>query len=84
MATRLKSLTFIDTLTFELADSSDFLLDAVLKDEQGTVCNALTTKIQSGIKTFAWTGFNHLPYGVYTLEISDAREKSSVRLVKRI
>lgn len=84
MTTKLKSLNFIDTLTFELSASSQSLLNAVLKDEDGKVCNSLRTEITPGVKTFAWTGFNHLPYGVYTLELSAEKEKSVVRLVKRI
>lgn len=84
MITKLKSHTFIDTLTFELADPANSILNAVLKDEEGRICNSLETALSPDVKTFSWTGFNHLPYGIYTLELSANAEKRVLSLVKRV
>ncbi|MBX2920856.1 MAG: hypothetical protein KF746_01590 [Chitinophagaceae bacterium] len=84
MTARLKSQVFIDTLVFDLSETLSPSLNAVLRDDQGKVCNSLNTKFEQGIKTFCWSGFNELPYGVYTLELSGEEEKRLLNLVKRI
>ncbi|MCC6289342.1 MAG: hypothetical protein IT249_15795 [Chitinophagaceae bacterium] len=84
MPAKLKSLVFIDTLIFELEDDTSSCLKAVLKDEKGKVCSMLDTNIPPNQKTYYWKGLNDLPYGVYTLEISNDKEELRMRLVKRI
>ena len=84
MYIKVKSTMFIDTLKFELNDSPEAYLRAVLKDDKGSVCSTLDTALDSGQKEFTWRGLNDLPYGVYTLEMSEGQDKLRTRLVKRI
>lgn len=84
MTAKLKSQVFIDTLVFDLSETPSPSLNAVLRDDQGRICNSLNTKFEQGIKTFYWSGFNELPYGVYTLELWGDKEKKLMNLVKRI
>jgi len=84
MLATLKSLTFIDTLVFDLGEEPSSCLKAVLKDEQGIVCSLLETDIPPHQKTYHWKGLNDLPYGIYTLELFSEKEETRMRLVKRI
>ena len=84
MFTKLKSSVFIDTVVFEFADVATASLRAVLKDDTGSVCSQLEATVPNGQKSYRWNGLNDLPYGVYTLELSQGEEEQSLRLVKRI
>jgi hypothetical protein len=37
-----------------------------------------------GQQSLDWEGLNELPYGVYTLEVSQGADEMKMRLVKRI
>ncbi|MCO5240237.1 MAG: hypothetical protein M9904_09280 [Chitinophagaceae bacterium] len=84
MHARLRSMTFIDSLFFELSDATDSSLKAVLKDEKGKVCSMLETEVGCAQKFFRWEGLNDLPYGVYTLELTGGKVEQRMRLVKRV
>lgn len=84
MPAKLRSLVFIDTLIFELQNQDVSSLKAVLKDEKGKVCSMLEAAVPPSQKVYYWKGLNDLPYGVYTIEISNEDEEFRMRLVKRI
>ncbi len=84
MIAKVKSATFIDTLQFELVATSQLLLKAVLRDEKGSVCGQLETTFMQTQPEITWKGLNDLPYGVYTLELSQGDEQVRLRMVKRV
>jgi hypothetical protein len=84
MIAKVKSATFIDTLQFQLVAVSQNLLRAVLRDEKGSVCSQLETAFPENESEITWKGLNDLPYGVYTLELSQGEEKVRLRMVKRV
>lgn len=84
MIAKVKSATFIDTLQFELIAASQNLLKAVLRDEKGSVCGQLETTFLQTEPEITWKGLNDLPYGVYTLELSQGEDQVRLRMVKRV
>lgn len=84
MIAKVKSATFIDTLQFELVSPSHTTLKAVLRDEKGSICSQFETIFIQDEPEITWKGLNDLPYGVYTLELSQGEEKVRLRLVKRV
>lgn len=84
MIAKVKSSTFIDSLSFELASYTQNLLRAVLRDEKGSVCSQLETTLQKDEPQVTWQGLNDLPYGVYTLVLSQGEEEVCLKMVKRI
>lgn len=84
MIAKVKSATFIDTLQFELQAPSHPSLRAILRDDKGSVCSQFETKFVSEEPEITWKGLNDLPYGVYTLELSQGEDEITLRLVKRI
>lgn len=84
MIAKLKSSVFIDALTLELVAPIRAQLRAVLRDEQGSVCSSLETSPGSEERTLTWRGLNDLPYGIYTLELSQGEDEMKMRLVKRV
>ena len=84
MIAKLKSQVFIDALTLELVAPIRSNLRAVLRDEGGSVCSSLETTLPNGQNTVTWKGLNDLPYGVYTLELSQGEDELKMRLVKRV
>jgi len=84
MIAKLKSQVFIDALTLELVAPIHSNLRAVIRDEGGSVCSSLETTLPNGQNTVTWKGLNDLPYGVYTLELSQGEDELKMRLVKRI
>lgn len=84
MFAKVKSPTFIDSLKVEIGTSSSDLLQAVLRDDSGAVCREYETRVMSGQPELTWKGLNDLPYGVYTLELSQGENKVRLRMVKRV
>jgi len=84
MIAKLKSSVFIDALTLELVAPIRSHFKAVLRDEQGSVCSRLETSLPNGEHTVTWKGLNDLPYGIYTLELSQGEDELKMRLVKRV
>jgi hypothetical protein len=84
MIAKVKSATFIDSLQFEMVAASQNMLKAVLRDEKGSICSQLETNFVLNEPEITWKGLNDLPYGVYTLELSQGEEKIRLRMVKRV
>ena len=85
MIAKVKSSNFIDTLKVELLSYTAKCLKAVLRDEKGSVCSELETMPVTDQPEITWKGLNDLPYGVYTLELSQGEDEvQQLRLVKRI
>jgi hypothetical protein len=84
MFAKLRSNVFIDALTLELIDPLQSSIKAILRDETGYECSRLEANIPKGDKTVTWKGLNDLPYGVYTLELSQGEDEMKMRLVKRV
>lgn len=84
MIAKLKSSTFIDSLSFELGACTQNLLKAVLRDEKGSVCSQLETTLQKDEPKVTWKGLNDLPYGVYTLVLSQGEDELCLKMVKRV
>lgn len=84
MIARIKSSVFIDALTLELVAPLRSSLRAILRDDKGLECIRMETSMPQGEKTVTWKGLNDLPYGVYTLELSQGEDEMKMRLVKRV
>lgn len=84
MIAKVKSSNFIDSLKVELVASSHQSLKAVLRDEKGSICSELETILPKDVPEITWKGLNDLPYGVYTLELSQGEEAVRLRMVKRV
>ena len=84
MFAKIKSSNFIDALHLELVSHNDCALKGILKDEKGSVCSELETTLTTGEPEITWKGLNDLPYGIYTLELSQGEEELQFRIVKRV
>jgi hypothetical protein len=84
MFLKIKSPTFIDRLSLEINQTQKSLLKAVLKDDSGAICSIMQKELGFGQQFLDWEGLNELPYGVYTLEVSQGADEMKLRLVKRI
>lgn len=83
MIAKVKSAVFIDALTLEL-EAPLSQLRAILRDDSGQECSRLEADVPYGAERLVWKGLNDLPYGVYTLELSEGDQETKMRLVKRI
>lgn len=83
MFAKVKPQVFIDTLTLELSSPERKAIKAVLKDEKGSVCRHL---VSEGFPhdSLIWSGLNDLPYGVYTIELTQGDDEMKMRIVKRV
>ena len=85
MFAKVKSTVFIDSLKLELTTPPiDTSLRAILRDDKGCVCSTLETKMPVRNNEVIWRGLNNLPYGVYTLELTQGDDELKLKLVKRI
>jgi hypothetical protein len=85
MFAKVKSTVFIDSLKVELTTPPiDTSLRAILRDDKGCVCSTLETKMPVRNNEVIWKGLDNLPYGVYTLELTQGADELKMRLVKRI
>jgi hypothetical protein len=85
MFAKVKSTVFIDSLRLELTTPTvDTSLKAILRDDKGCVCSTLETRMPVRNNEVIWRGLNNLPYGVYTLEITQGDDEMKMKLVKRI
>ena len=80
---------FIDTLHLQLTMPGGQHLRGILKDDKGCVCRTLEKEIGTESEALTWTGLNDLPYGRYTLELSQVEDEPDsyrvkVSLVKRV
>jgi hypothetical protein len=57
---------------------------AILRDDKGFVCSILESPMPVKDNELVWRGLNNLPYGVYTLELTQGNDEMKMRLVKRV
>ena len=84
MFVKITPTTFINRLKFELTGHPDSHLKAVLRDEAGCVQSTMEKELPNNQHELTWDGLDHLPYGVYTIELSQGADEMKMRLVKRI
>lgn len=84
MFAKIKSSNFIDVLQFQLTTPKGNCLRGVLKDDTGIVCRTIERDIASDKEELTWSGLNDLPYGRYTLELSQGDDEMKMNLVKRV
>ncbi len=84
MFVKIKSSIFIDALQLELTNYSNSSFKGILKDDKGSICSVMEREIPHNQKQIYWPGLNDLPYGKYTLELSQDGEEMRLNLVKRI
>lgn len=89
MFAKVKSSVFIDTLHLQLSMPEGQHLRGVLKDDKGFVCRTLEREINAEVAALTWSGLNDLPYGRYTLELSQQEDapnsyRVKMSLVKRV
>jgi hypothetical protein len=80
----IKSPVFIDMLSFEMVATLACSICAILRDDAGYECSRFEKEIPEGNQVVTWNRLNDLPYGVYTLELSNGHEEMKMRLVKRV
>jgi len=84
MFAKIKSSNFIDALQLELITYNTSSLRGILKDDKGSVCGVMERNVADNQKQIYWSGLNDLPYGQYTLELSQGEEEMKMNLVKRV
>ena len=84
MFAKIKPSIFIDALQLELSARAGNFLRGVLRDDKGSICSTLERDVMNEKEQFTWTGLSHLPYGKYTIELSQGEDEMKMRLVKRV
>ena len=84
MYAKIRSSNFIDALQFEFTELNGNLLRAVIRDDAGSVCSQMENDQIREKEQFIWGGLNDLPYGKYTLTLSQGSDELNMNLVKRI
>ncbi|MBI1782378.1 MAG: hypothetical protein HYR66_13605 [Sphingobacteriales bacterium] len=84
MLAKVKSSVFIDSLTLEFENALTSPVKAVLIDDKGKICCSVEAEPPITKCSYSWRGLNDLPYGVYTLELSQGSDEQKMRLVKRV
>ena len=80
----LRTSIFTDTVSIQLINCLQGLMEAALVDENGTVCRKVETEVTETAREFTWEGLNDLPYGIYTLQLLHGLNEMSLRIIKRI
>jgi hypothetical protein len=84
MFAKVKSSVFIDALQLQLNAPKGKNLRGVLKDDTGFVCRIMEKDLLTDREELTWGGLNDLPYGRYTLELSQGDDEIKMNLVKRV
>jgi hypothetical protein len=84
MFAKVKSSVFIDALQLQINTPKGNCLRGVLKDDTGSICRTLEKDIANDSELLIWNGLNDLPYGRYTLELSQGNDEMKMNLVKRV
>lgn len=84
MFAKVKSSVFIDALQLQLNTPKGNCLRGVLKDDTGNICRTIERDIATDKEELTWSGLNDLPYGKYTLELSQGDDEMRMSLVKRV
>lgn len=84
MQAKIKSSMFIDALKLELNAPAGTCVRGVLRDDAGAVCRTIEQNIHSGKEEFTLNDLSDLPYGRYTLELSEGEDQIKMMVVKRV
>lgn len=84
MFAKVKSSVFIDALQLELTIPNGQCIRGVLKDDTGSICRTIEKDASQVRKELTWNGLNDLPYGKYTLELTQGDDEMKMNLVKRV
>lgn len=84
MFAKIKSLVFIDAFRLEVSGPKGNCLRGILRDDKGSICSTMERDISTERETLTWSGLNDLPYGRYTLELSQGDDEMKMNLVKRV
>ncbi len=84
MFAKIKSSVFIDAVKLQLTTLKGNSLRGVLKDDRGSICRTIEKDIDTDREELTWSGLNDLPYGRYTLELSQGNDEMKMNLVKRV
>ena len=84
MFARVKSAVFIDAFRVEVSAPKGNCIRGILRDEKGSVCSTIEKSIDADTRELNWNGLNDLPYGRYTLELSQGEDEVKVSMVKRV
>ncbi len=84
MFAKVKSSNFIDVLQLQLTSPKGNCLRGVLKDDTGSICRTIEKNIATDREELTWGGLNDLPYGKYTLELTQGEDEMKMNLVKRV
>jgi len=84
MFVKVKSSNFIDVLKLQLTTPKGNCLRGVLRDDKGSICRTLEKNIRRDKEELTWEGLNDLPYGKYTLELTQGEDQIKMNLVKRV
>lgn len=84
MFAKIKSSNFIDAFQLELSAPKGYCLRGILRDDQGSICSTIEKDIIADSEQFNWTGLSELPYGRYTLELTQGEDEMKLQLVKRV
>lgn len=84
MFAKIKPSIFIDVLQLELTARNGNPLKGVLRDDKGSIWSVLEKNVSKEREHFTWSGLNDLPYGKYTLELSQGEDEMKMSLVKRV
>ena len=84
MFVKVKSSVFIDALQLQLNIPKGNCLRGILKDDNGSVCRTIERRVDKEREELTWDGLNDLPYGRYTLELTQGEDELLMNLVKRI
>ncbi|HEX4958002.1 MAG TPA: hypothetical protein VFV46_07470 [Lacibacter sp.] len=83
MLAKVKPQVFLDSLDIEVKEQASVPVTATLRDEKGSICRSAAYQCTPDT-AFTLSGLNDLPYGVYSLELSNGDAQLHVRLVKRV
>lgn len=84
MFARVKSFVFIDAFRVEVSAPKGNCIRGILRDEKGSVCSTMEKNIDADTRELSWNGLNDLPYGRYTLELTQGEDEVKVSMVKRV
>lgn len=84
MLAKVKSSMFIDALKLELNAPAGCCVRGELQNDAGIVCRTIEKDVLTETEELTLSGLNDLPYGKYTLVLTEGDAEVRVNLVKRV